>query len=151
MVTNGHSACATAPTVSSLLLEEAEAVKEEAGAVWLQPWRPTFRLLKQLSLLPHRLVRSPLTRQMKVKLARDPDLAVDSTNEDVAVAVPDNYSVHLIAVCLPSRSPMCPAMLFRLGESTKHPVEQSTNHPNEIDSLANTSCAGWNWIPPLFT
>ena len=74
--------------MSSLLLDEAEVVKEEAGAARLQLWRPTFRPLKQLPLPPHRLVRSPLTRQMQIKLAQDPDLAVDSSNWD-AVAIPD--------------------------------------------------------------
>ena len=128
MVANRYLACMTVLTVSSLLLEEAETVKEEAGVAQLQLWRPTFRLLKQFPLLPHRLVRLLLTRQMQTKLVRDPDLAVDSINRD-AVAIPDNYRVHPIMVCLPSRFPMCPAMLFRLGESMKHPVEQSMIYP----------------------
>ena len=66
---------------------------------------------------------------MQIELAQDPDLEDDSTNGDVAMAVPDNYRIHPIAVCLPSRFLMCPAMLFRLGESMKRPAEQSTNYP----------------------
>ena len=101
-------------------------IKEGAGAARLLLWRPAFRPLRQLPLLPHRSVRSLLTGPMLIKLALDPDLEEDCTNGD-GVAVPDNYRVHLITVCLSSRSLMWPAMLFRLGESTKRPVEQSTN------------------------
>ena len=66
MAANRYSACKTVPTVSSLLLEEAEEVKEEAGAAQLLLWRPAFRPLRQLPLLPHRSVRSLLTNQLPV-------------------------------------------------------------------------------------
>ena len=91
MDSNRHSACTTALTVSSLLLEEAEAVKEEAVVAWLWPWRPMFRPLKQLLLLPHKLVRLPLTPPMQIKLTLDPDLVVVSSNRDAEAAhVPGN-------------------------------------------------------------
>ena len=48
MVANMYSAYKTVPTVSSMLLEQAEEVKKEAGAAQLQLWRLAFRLLKQL-------------------------------------------------------------------------------------------------------
>ena len=66
---------------------------------------------------------------MQIRLALALDLAVVSTNRGVvAVDVPDNYRVHPIAVWLLSRFLMCSAMLFRLGESMKRLVEQSTNY-----------------------
>ena len=43
MIVNRFSACTAAPTLSGLLLEEAEAVKEEAGAMQLWPWRPGLK------------------------------------------------------------------------------------------------------------
>ena len=61
-------------------------------------------------------------------LVLDPDLAVVCTNGD-AVGVPDSQRVLPIAMYLLSGFLMFPEMLFRLGESIKRLVEQSTNYP----------------------
>ena len=135
MAGNRFSACATMPTVIKLPLVDAEVAKEEAGAAQLQPWRPGFKPSRWLPLLPHRFVRSPLTRPMQIRLVLALDLAMVSTNRDavVVVVVPDNCWIHLInratEVHLPSKLPMCQAMLFRPGESIKCLVEQSMNYP----------------------
>ena len=54
MVEDRFSVCMTVPIVNNLPLVEAEAVKEDARAVQLRPWRPGFKLSRQLPLLPHR-------------------------------------------------------------------------------------------------
>ena len=127
MAGNWFSACTTMPTVNKL-----GAVKEETGAAQLRPWKPRFKPSRWLPLLPHRLVRSPLTRPMQIRLVLALDLAVVSTNGDTVV-IPDNHWIHLIdratGMCPKSRFQMFQAMLFRTGESMKHLVEQSMNYP----------------------